>query len=48
MCVYFLKLIYITDGCGETIEKVILSYLEQVNIPISKISSFGSDGAVVQ
>ena len=30
-----------------TIENAILTYLEQADIPISRISSFGSDGAAV-
>ena len=43
----FLKLIKIPDGTAETIEKAILTYLEQANITVSRISSFGSDGAPV-
>ena len=42
--VHFLKMIKIPDGGAETIEKAIVGY---ANIPISKISSFGSDGAPV-
>ena len=45
--VFFLKIIKIADGCAGTIENAILTYLEQADIPISRISSFGSDGAAV-
>ena len=44
MKVHFLKLIKIVDGTADTLEKAILTYVEQANIPIS---SFGSDGAFV-
>ena len=45
--VFFLKIINIADGCAGTIENAILTYLEQADIPISRISSFGSDRAAV-
>ena len=45
--VCFLKIINICDGKVETIEKAILFYLEQANIKVSNITSFGSDGAAV-
>ena len=32
---HFLKLIYILDGKAETIEKALLSFLDETNIPIS-------------
>ena len=44
MKVHFLKLIKIVDGTADTLEK---AYVEQANIPISKISNFGSNGASV-
>ena len=46
-CMCILKIINICDSKAETIEKAILSYLEQVNIKVSNITSFGSDGAAV-
>ena len=45
--VYFLKLIRISDGHTETNEQAILLYMQDADIPISRVSSFGSDGAVV-
>ena len=45
--VCFLKLIHIPDGTAETIEKAILTYLEQAKVTLLSISSFGSGGAAV-
>ena len=44
---HFLKLIHILDGKAETIEKALLSFLDETNIPMSNITAFGSDGANV-
>ena len=43
----FLKIIKIADGKAETIEKALVAYLQECNLSICKISSFGSDGAAV-
>ena len=44
---HFLKLIHIQDGKAETIEKALISFLDETNIPISNVTAFGSDGANV-
>ena len=36
---HFLKLIHIADGKAETIEKVLTSFLDENNIPISNITA---------
>ena len=45
--VYFLKLVKIPNGTADEIENAIVTYLQEAKVGISKISSFGSDGAAV-
>lgn len=42
-----LKLIHISDGTANTTEKAIICYLDERNILVSSLTSFGSDGANV-
>ena len=44
---HFLKLIHIPYGKAETIENVLISFLDEKKFPISSITAFGSDGANV-
>ena len=46
-CTVFLKITELPNGCAETIESALLSYLEEHFIPLSCLVGFGSDGAAV-
>ena len=44
---YFLKMVKLDDGKANTIVAAITDYLKEIDISISQLSSFGSDGAAV-
>lgn len=43
----FLKIVELTNGRAETIEKALMTYLDKCSIPLSRLVGFGSDGASV-
>ena len=44
---HFLKMLKIPDGKANTIVEALTKYIEDLKIPFSHVSSFGSDGAAV-
>ena len=47
ICTSFLAILELNNGTAETVEKALLTYLEDSSIPLSSLVGFGSDGASV-
>ena len=43
----FLKIVKLTNGCAETIEGALVTFLDKFSVPLSRLAGFGSDGASV-